>query len=92
MAGSVPQVSKLYPTVPFPVSRGTPSISPLVNWEHTENWHILDEVTVVSNFCESYREKERRKLGKFLLPYVKNNTYFFDKVKLCKFWGFHHSC
>jgi hypothetical protein len=52
------------------------SISPLVNWEHTENWHIVDEVTVVSNCCEGYCEKERGKFGKFLLPYLKNNTYF----------------
>jgi hypothetical protein len=31
-------VSKLYPPVEFPVSRGTPMISPLIRWEHSENW------------------------------------------------------
>ncbi|XP_033608867.1 fatty acid synthase [Cryptotermes secundus] len=49
MAGALPKVSKLYPSVQFPVSRGTPSISPLVSWNHTEDWHILDDVTVVDS-------------------------------------------
>lgn len=31
-------VSKLYPAVEFPVSRGTPMISPLIRWEHSEDW------------------------------------------------------
>lgn len=31
-------VSKLYPSVEFPVSRGTPMISPLIRWEHSEDW------------------------------------------------------
>lgn len=33
-------ISKLYPTVEFPVSRGTPMISPLVRWEHSEDWFV----------------------------------------------------
>ena len=92
MAGPVPQVSKLYPAVHFPVSRGTPSISPLVNWEHTENWHILDDVTVVSNCCNGYHEKERRKCGKSCFIISKIKHIFLEKVKLHKFLGFHHSC
>lgn len=31
---------RLYPAVQFPVSRGTPMISPLVRWEHSEDWFI----------------------------------------------------
>ncbi|XP_043496502.1 fatty acid synthase-like [Polistes fuscatus] len=31
---------KLYPRVPYPVSRETPSISPLVRWEHSSDWHV----------------------------------------------------
>jgi hypothetical protein len=69
MAGPVPQVSKLYPAVQFPVSRGTPSISPLVSWNHTDDWHILDDVTVVSNCCNGYHEKKIIKYGTFLLSY-----------------------
>lgn len=29
-------ISKLYPDVSFPVSRGTPSIAPLASWAHDE--------------------------------------------------------
>lgn len=32
--GYNPQISKLYPSVPLPVSRGTPMISPHVRWHH----------------------------------------------------------
>jgi fatty acid synthase len=49
MAGPVPQVSKLYPDVQFPVRRGTPSISPLVTWDHEEIWHVVNDFTDVSN-------------------------------------------
>lgn len=31
---------KLYPEIKFPVSRGTPMLSPLVKWEHTEDWFV----------------------------------------------------
>lgn len=31
---------KLYPNVDFPVSRGTPMISPLIRWEHSNDWFV----------------------------------------------------
>lgn len=30
----------MYPQVEFPVSRGTKMISPLIKWEHSENWTV----------------------------------------------------
>jgi fatty acid synthase len=30
-------IHNLYPKVEFPVSRGTPMISPLVKWDHSES-------------------------------------------------------
>ncbi|KAL7037047.1 hypothetical protein ACKWTF_009050 [Chironomus riparius] len=33
-------VGKLYPPVSFPVSRGTPMISPLIKWQHSEEWFV----------------------------------------------------
>lgn len=30
----------LYPKVEFPVSRGTPGISSLIRWDHSENWFV----------------------------------------------------
>ncbi|XP_055643690.1 fatty acid synthase-like [Toxorhynchites rutilus septentrionalis] len=32
---------KLYPPVQFPVSRGTPMISPLVRWDHRDSWSVV---------------------------------------------------
>lgn len=29
---------KLYPEIQYPVSRGTPMLSPLVRWDHSEDW------------------------------------------------------
>uniref|UniRef100_T1P9U1 Fatty acid synthase n=1 Tax=Musca domestica TaxID=7370 RepID=T1P9U1_MUSDO len=33
-------VENLYPQIEFPVSRGTPGISSLVRWDHSENWFV----------------------------------------------------
>ncbi|XP_013112283.2 fatty acid synthase [Stomoxys calcitrans] len=33
-------VANLYPKVNFPVSRGTPGISSLVRWDHSEDWFV----------------------------------------------------
>ncbi|XP_046415450.1 fatty acid synthase-like isoform X1 [Neodiprion fabricii] len=38
--GLSPQLSNLYPTIQYPVSRGTPMISPLIRWEHSEDWYV----------------------------------------------------
>nr|XP_050845903.1 fatty acid synthase-like [Vespula vulgaris] len=35
-------LAKLYPSVKYPVSRGTPMISPLVRWEHSYDWYIAN--------------------------------------------------
>ncbi|XP_077296458.1 fatty acid synthase-like [Arctopsyche grandis] len=39
-AGLNPQLANLYPKVDLPVSSGTPMISPLVEWEHSEDWFV----------------------------------------------------
>lgn len=33
-------VAKLYPPVKYPVSRGTPMISPLIKWDHSEDHFV----------------------------------------------------
>ena len=42
---------KLFPPVNFPVSRGTPMISPLVQWDHSQSWAVpkYDEFLSGSN-------------------------------------------
>ncbi|XP_033753240.1 LOW QUALITY PROTEIN: fatty acid synthase-like [Pecten maximus] len=36
-------ILKLYPEVSFPVSRGTPMISPMIQWDHASNWFVPTE-------------------------------------------------
>lgn len=33
-------LEKLYPEIKYPVSRGTRMLSPLVKWEHSEDWFV----------------------------------------------------
>lgn len=33
-------IEKLYTPISFPVSRGTPMISPLIEWDHSEDWFV----------------------------------------------------
>lgn len=40
MAGALPDISKLYPPMSFPVGRGTPMIGPLVRWDHFTAWDV----------------------------------------------------
>lgn len=30
----------LYPKISYPVSRGTPTISPLIKWNHSQDWFV----------------------------------------------------
>lgn len=38
MNGILLPLERLYPAVSFPVSRGTQKISPLVLWDHSQDW------------------------------------------------------
>lgn len=38
--GLNPEIEKLYPAVQYPVPRGTPSISPLIKWDHSQSWLV----------------------------------------------------
>jgi len=46
--GLQPQLANLYPPVQYPVSRGTPMISPLVRWEHSEDRYVMKYMAEVS--------------------------------------------
>ena len=56
------KLSALYPKVEFPVSVGTPMISPLVKWDHTETYGLPDYLfvrflirfTIVFKYCLIY--------------------------------------
>ncbi|CAG4931996.1 unnamed protein product [Colias eurytheme] len=51
-AGLNPKLAAIYPPVAFPVSLGTPMISHLVEWEHSEDWYVT-----------SYKVQEKMKSG-----------------------------
>ena len=38
--GFNPDIDKLYRRVSYPVSRGTPSLSPLIKWDHSDDWFV----------------------------------------------------
>lgn len=40
-AGLQPKVENLYPPISYPVSRGTPSLQPLVEWDHSVEWDVV---------------------------------------------------
>lgn len=41
-------LNSIYPPPEFPVSRGTPSLAPLVSWNHEETWPINTHYDAVS--------------------------------------------
>ncbi|XP_047538483.1 fatty acid synthase [Vanessa atalanta] len=51
-AGLNPRLANIYPTIKFPVSQGTPMLSHLVEWEHSEDWYVT-----------SYKAQEKMKSG-----------------------------
>jgi len=52
-AGLQPKIENLYPPINYPVSKGTPSLQPLVEWDHTDNW---DVITFIENEVKSSGE------------------------------------
>ncbi|XP_024885303.1 fatty acid synthase [Temnothorax curvispinosus] len=43
--GLQPDIASLYPPIEYPVSCGTPMISPSVRWEHTDDWYVTSYKT-----------------------------------------------
>ncbi|XP_047538487.1 fatty acid synthase-like isoform X2 [Vanessa atalanta] len=40
-AGLNPHHANIYPSIKFPVSQGTPMLSHLVEWDHSEDWYVM---------------------------------------------------
>lgn len=41
-AGAQPKLAKFYPSVNYPVGRGTPMINSLIEWDHSIEWSVAD--------------------------------------------------
>ena len=44
--GCQPQIQNLYPKIQYPVSRATPMISPVIKWDHSEDWYVNPKLTI----------------------------------------------
>jgi len=54
-AGLQPKIENLYPPINYPVSRGTPSLQPLVEWDHSDDWEVI---TFIENEVSSSGQVE----------------------------------
>lgn len=45
--GLNPTIQEIYPSIEFPVSRGTPSVYSLSFWDHSENWSYLHSLNAL---------------------------------------------
>lgn len=52
MAGIDLDLSVIYPTIKYPVSRGTPSLTPLTHWEHSASWRTNNELRLLPSVRE----------------------------------------
>ncbi|KZC13477.1 PREDICTED: fatty acid synthase [Dufourea novaeangliae] len=52
-AGAQPEVSKLYPSISYPVGRGTPMLNTLVGWDHSTEWSVANFSTSGGSSGES---------------------------------------
>ncbi|XP_067207661.1 fatty acid synthase-like [Linepithema humile] len=59
--GLQPRLANLYPLVNFPVSRGTPMISPLIRWDHSEDWFVSNYQK--QNFIKSRQRQIKIKVN-----------------------------
>jgi fatty acid synthase len=50
--GYNPQLHKLYPEIMYPVSRGTPMISPMVKWDHDKSWFAYKFTEFIASDAE----------------------------------------
>ncbi|XP_072934757.1 fatty acid synthase-like [Epargyreus clarus] len=95
MQGFVPKVSALYPKIEFPVSTGTPMLSHLVEWAHTEtwNWPIYTAPDsklaaackfVISNHEDEYSYLQGNVLrGNNLYPFAAVLVDVWDTLSMC---------
>ncbi|CAH1398203.1 unnamed protein product [Nezara viridula] len=72
-AGLQLKVQALYPPITYPVSRGTPNISSLVEWDHSVEWNNADyrKITLAWQTYAKLHDKEFEKM-----PVVIEDTQF----------------
>lgn len=96
-AGLHPKIENLYPPISYPVSRGTPSLQPLVEWDHSDEWNVVTfletktsssgEVNLEVDFeKESYNYLKGTYIdGVEVLPYASYLVSFMESSKYPNF-------
>lgn len=64
--GADPNIERLYPSVKFPVPRGTPTISDLIRWNHSQSFHVA---RWAPQSGESHREFKLDKKDSYLMDH-----------------------
>lgn len=79
-------IDRLYPAVSFPVSRGTQMISPLILWDHSNDWFIPEfdmnttKVTSERNVIISTIEPEYKYMMGHIIDGIKLNHFSFENL------------
>jgi len=79
IAGAQPDISKLYPPVNFPVGRGTPMISPLIKWNHSEKWKVpsFEKNIQLNKFCNVIKFDLSKETDAYLMGHKINGRILF---------------
>ncbi|KAL1452534.1 hypothetical protein WDU94_006757 [Cyamophila willieti] len=77
MNGLRPNIEALYEPVSFPVSRGTPCISPCIFWNHEDDWDValsainsMNEIKHIDLLCKEYRPLFSHQVGGVMITPV----------------------
>ncbi|CAH1155577.1 unnamed protein product [Phaedon cochleariae] len=71
IAGAQPEFGKLYPSVEFPVGRGTQMINSMIEWDHSIEWSVADFSAERNRFKELVIEVD---LSNELTKYLSGNV------------------
>ncbi|OXU24446.1 hypothetical protein TSAR_011485 [Trichomalopsis sarcophagae] len=88
-AGLQPKISQLYPRAQFPVRRGTPSISSLIRWDHSEDrfLHKYEHIIEITESERTYEININEEENEYLQGYVINGKFFIPMaLYLTKAW------
>ncbi|XP_050353258.1 fatty acid synthase-like [Nymphalis io] len=71
-AGLNPHLANIYPAINFPVSQGTPMLSHLVDWEHSESWYATyyGDKTLMSFGERTVSMSIKEEMSEFMVGHV----------------------
>lgn len=62
-------IERLYPAISYPVSRGTQMISPLIQWDHSQDWFSgeydekINQVACERKFIVNLKDEDNLYMG-----------------------------